>query len=108
MATLAPHFGLVGAVLIVVGLLLATLFRRKGVAKLGGILGLFVLYVGARFAWQAAKPVAQAEVLPGDVPAVQVGDAFLDFTAQDHTGADFTLSSLTGKPILLKIFRGHW
>jgi hypothetical protein len=31
-----------------------------------------------------------------------------DFSAPDSTGAEFTLSSLRGAPVLLKFFRGHW
>ncbi|HEU4431541.1 MAG TPA: hypothetical protein VFT98_22460 [Myxococcota bacterium] len=40
--------------------------------------------------------------------AVGVGGRILDFTAPDENGAAFTLSSLAGKPLLLKFFRGHW
>jgi len=41
-------------------------------------------------------------------PAVAVGDRLLDFTAPDHAGRAFALSSLAGRPVLLKFFRGHW
>ncbi len=41
-------------------------------------------------------------------PAVAVGDPMLSFTAPDENGNDFELASLTGKPYLLKFFRGHW
>jgi cytochrome oxidase Cu insertion factor (SCO1/SenC/PrrC family) len=41
-------------------------------------------------------------------PAVAVGSRIPDFTALDHTGEPFSLSSLKGKPILMKFFRGHW
>ncbi len=41
-------------------------------------------------------------------PAVRVGGPILDFTAPDENGAPFSLSSLAGKPFLLKFFRGHW
>jgi hypothetical protein len=40
--------------------------------------------------------------------AVAVGGRIIDFTAPDENGAPFTLSSLAGKPVLLKFFRGHW
>jgi hypothetical protein len=43
-----------------------------------------------------------------NAPAVRVGGPILDFTAPDENGAPFTLSSLAGKPFLLKFFRGHW
>ena len=42
------------------------------------------------------------------VPAVAVGSRIPDFTALDHNGQPFSLSSLNGKPILMKFFRGHW
>ena len=41
-------------------------------------------------------------------PAVAVGDPMITFLAPDENGNDFDLASLTGKPYLLKFFRGHW
>ena len=41
-------------------------------------------------------------------PAVAVGEPMLLFSAPDENGVDFDLSSLNGKPYLLKFFRGHW
>ena len=41
-------------------------------------------------------------------PAVAVGQPILDFTAPDADGRPFQLSSLRGRPYLLKFFRGHW
>jgi hypothetical protein len=41
-------------------------------------------------------------------PAVAVGGAVVDFAATDDEGRPFALSSLSGKPFLLKFFRGHW
>jgi len=41
-------------------------------------------------------------------PAVAVGGPILDFTAPDADGRPFQLSSLRGRPYLLKFFRGHW
>jgi hypothetical protein len=43
-----------------------------------------------------------------NVPAVAVGGPILDFTAPDADGRPFELSSLRGRPYLLKFFRGHW
>ena len=40
--------------------------------------------------------------------AVSVGGPILDFTASDDSGEPFDLSTLHGKPFLLKFFRGHW
>ena len=42
------------------------------------------------------------------IPAVAIGSRIPDFTALDHNGEPFSLSSLDGKPILMKFFRGHW
>ena len=39
---------------------------------------------------------------------INVGDALPAFTALDEDGHSFDSSSLTGKPVLLKFFRGHW
>jgi peroxiredoxin len=41
-------------------------------------------------------------------PAVAVGEPVLDVTTTDDEGRAFTLSSLRGRPFLLKFFRGHW
>lgn len=41
-------------------------------------------------------------------PAVAVGERMLAITAPDEEGNAFDLASLTGKPYLLKFFRGHW
>ncbi len=46
--------------------------------------------------------------LPRKQPAVNVGDRYLDFTAKDWEGRDFRLSSLEGRPFILKFYRGHW
>lgn len=40
--------------------------------------------------------------------AVKVGGPILDFTAVDGDGQPFRLSSLVGRPYLLKFYRGHW
>ncbi|MCP3986949.1 MAG: redoxin domain-containing protein [bacterium] len=41
-------------------------------------------------------------------PVVEVGRPIPEFAAPDENGQPFALSSLAGKPILLKFFRGHW
>lgn len=82
-------------------------------------LGLAALWLGAGWLGGAAAALgafagglmlllrlgsAQARALP----AVRVGAPILDFSALDEHAAPFTLSSLAGKPLLLKFFRGHW
>jgi cytochrome oxidase Cu insertion factor (SCO1/SenC/PrrC family) len=39
---------------------------------------------------------------------LRVGAPIPDFTAPDENGEPFQLSSLAGRPFLLKFFRGHW
>ena len=40
--------------------------------------------------------------------AVSVGEPILDFEAPGADGEPFALSSLRGRPFLLKFYRGHW
>lgn len=40
--------------------------------------------------------------------AISVGDQIPLFSALDGTGQDFDSVSVSGSPILLKFFRGHW
>ena len=39
---------------------------------------------------------------------LQLGSPLLSFSAPDQLGDTFDSSSLDGRPILLKFFRGHW
>lgn len=77
------------------------LTREPGV--LGGILAGIVLALSTVFFGLLALAGQSKQQ-----PAIRVGAPILDFTAPDHTGEPFTLSSLNGKPILMKFFRGHW
>ena len=40
--------------------------------------------------------------------AITVGDTIPAFTAVDEHGQTFNSQSLTGHPVLIKFFRGHW
>ncbi len=40
--------------------------------------------------------------------AIQVGATLPAFNAPDENGETFESTSLAGKPVLLKFFRGHW
>ncbi len=40
--------------------------------------------------------------------AVSVGDGLPDFSAPDEHGGTFERESLSGHPVLIKFFRGHW
>lgn len=39
---------------------------------------------------------------------IAVGQTLPDFDAVDENGDGFEASSLAGKPVLIKFFRGHW
>ncbi|NIS01689.1 MAG: hypothetical protein GWN99_11600 [Gemmatimonadetes bacterium] len=39
---------------------------------------------------------------------VEVGDAIPAFSAPDHNDETFDSASLSGSPVLIKFFRGHW
>lgn len=67
-----------------------------GGAALGMLLGGMFLGLGA---------VSGQE---GRTPAVAVGGAMLDFSAQSDSGEVFSSTDLAGRPYLLKFFRGHW
>ncbi len=84
----------------------------------GGLLGLAAVFQGgflsmisgglaaaAGFTFSALR--LQSAQNPNQ-PAVAVGDPMLLASAPDENGADFELSTLRGKPYLLKFFRGHW
>lgn len=82
-----------GAVLGVVALLLG---KGGGPAITAVALGSMLVFLASTSAQKlGTKPIA-------------VGDLLMDFEALDENGEPFQFSSLFGKPILLKFFRGHW
>jgi hypothetical protein len=88
---------------IVLGLILAMVSFTQGPGLLGGIGAALAFLAGGLFLFFTLM-----SGMPEKAPAVAVGQSFLDFTAKDADGNDFTLSSLKGTPFLLKFFRGHW
>jgi hypothetical protein len=44
----------------------------------------------------------------GGSGALQIGSPLLTFSTTDQQGDTFDSSSLEGRPVLLKFFRGHW
>ncbi len=85
-----------GAVLGVVGAITATGWLSTIVGGLAAMVG-------------SAMPILR--LLSGQKsaePTLSVGDSVLAFTALDEHGVEFDLASLSGKPYLLKFFRGHW
>ncbi len=84
----------------------------------GGALGVMAISQGGFFSTLLGLPAAfvgfvfpalrlQSKQQPNR-PAVAVGGKMVGFVAPDEHGNDFDLASLTGKPYLLKFFRGHW
>jgi cytochrome oxidase Cu insertion factor (SCO1/SenC/PrrC family) len=86
---------------------------------LGAALGIAALLLGA--GWVGGIPAALAilagsfflftvaiSAQKGGSGAFQVGAPVPDFGAPDDAGDPFELSSLAGRPLLLKFFRGHW
>jgi len=64
-----------------------------GFAALGSALFLFTFAISKQKAGTAA---------------IAVGDVMPEFSAVDEHGKPFDSSSLTGHPVLIKFFRGHW
>ena len=39
---------------------------------------------------------------------VKVGESLRGFAAPDENGDEFSITSVAGRPVILKFFRGHW
>jgi hypothetical protein len=84
----------------------------------GGLIGLTAVFQGGILSMIAGGAAAIVGLMFGGLrlqsaqkpnePAVGIGDQMLAVSAPDENGVDFDLSSLRGKPYLLKFFRGHW
>jgi hypothetical protein len=85
------------------GMALSIAAYVQGVGVLAGILAALPLLVGTAFFVLLALAGQSKQA-----PAVAVGGPLIDFTAADENGEPFDLSSLRGRPVLLKFFRGHW
>ncbi len=85
----------------------------------GAVLGIIALTLGG--GWVGAVPAIVAAlggtflsvlifVSPQAVgdDAIRLGESLRGFTALDENGDEFSSASLTGKPVLMKFFRGHW
>ena len=89
---------LAGASMVVAGLAFAL-----GVELFGGILAGVAMGVSILF-----LVLSSLSRQSSNAPAVAVGQPMLEFSAPDENGEIFDSASLSGKPILLKFFRGHW
>jgi uncharacterized membrane protein YhaH (DUF805 family) len=74
-----------------------------GAGWLGGAIAVVAIVPASVFVLLVA--ISAQKGSPG---AFRLGEPLPDFTAQDDTGQPFRLSSQSGKPLLLKFFRGHW
>jgi hypothetical protein len=92
------HFAVMGASLLAaLAALGAGLGATSTVAALLGLLG-SGMFLGLH----------TISRMPDRPASAGVGSAAPDFTAPDAKGESFQLSTLRGKPVLLKFFRGHW
>ena len=93
--------GFVAAFAISLALGVAALAQSPG--TLAGIAAGFACVGGAFFLLTVAIGGQK-----GGSGAFALGEPVPDFSAPDDDGNDFQLSSLSGAPVLLKFFRGHW
>ena len=85
------------------GAVLGVLALSQGAGWVGGIPAGIATLAGTLFSVLVyISPQKVAE------DAVRVGESLRAFTAPDENGADFSIASAAGKPVLLKFFRGHW
>lgn len=85
------------------GLALAIAAFGQGPGWIGGVAAGLAAFGGAFFLLTVAIGAQK-----GGTGAFQVGSPVPDFSAPDDNASEFQLSSLSGKPLLLKFFRGHW
>jgi hypothetical protein len=77
--------------------------RAQGAGFLGGVPAVLGLLIGVFFLFTVS--ISRQEVASN---AIKVGAKLPDLSAPDEHGESLAFSSLAGKPILLKFFRGHW
>ena len=87
----------------ITGLLLGAFALYLGVSWIGAIPAAFSIIAGALFVFTVAigRQTVGSE-------AIDVGSSLPAFTAADENAVIFDSNSLTGRPTLIKFFRGHW
>lgn len=80
----------------------AAFFSEPGIV--GGILAGISVLIGGVYLGLGFFLSAQSK----QTPAVTVGSSLPVFSAPDENGNLFDIASLSGNPIFLKFFRGHW
>ena len=85
------------------GLALAIAAFAQGAGWIGGVAAGLAAFGGTFFLFSVAISAQK-----GGAGAFHVGSPVPEFTAPDDNGTEVQLSSLSGQPLLLKFFRGHW
>ncbi len=85
------------------GAALALIALIQGTGWIGGTAAILAIGFGAFVAFTMA---ISRQITAAD--AIKVGAPLPAVLAPDENGETFELSSLAGKPVLLKFFRGHW
>ncbi len=75
----------------------------SGVGWLAGVAAVLAVLGGGFLLFSVAISAQR-----GGAGKFQLGAPVPDFRAPDENGEPFRLSSLAGRPLLLKFFRGHW
>ena len=86
-----------------VGAALGVLALVQGAGWIGGALAGIAAIAGTVF---SALVYVSPQKVAAD--AIRVGERLRDFTALDENGNAFAIATFSGKPLLLKFFRGHW
>ena len=69
----------------------------------GGIPAILAIVAGSFFSFTVAISPQQVAENP-----IRVGDTIPVFSALEDTGERFRSGDLSGSPVLIKFFRGHW
>ncbi len=85
------------------GAALAVIALSQGTGWIGGTAAILAIGFGAFVTFT----MAISRQITGE-GAIKVGASLPAVLAPDENGESFELSSLAGKPVLLKFFRGHW
>ena len=86
-----------------VGLLFAVTALLSSPGWAGGALAIMAILGAGTFLFSY-----YVSELPKSVSGLRPGERYRDFSLPSAEGAPFSLSSLDGRPILLKFYRGHW
>ncbi len=87
----------------VLGIVLALIGFVKDPGLLSGMAASLAILAGGSFLF-----ITLTSGLPEKLPSAGVDQPAPDFSAKDADGNNFTLSSLKGRTVLLKFFRGYW